>query len=79
MSSDISSNEILEALQAAAPDVSWSVEDGYVREITGVGEVFEGLNAVKRQQFVYKILNPYIVDGRLHAVSIQTYTPTEKA
>lgn len=79
MSSDISSNEILEALQAAAPDVSWSVVDGYVREITGVGEVFEGLNPVKRQQFVYKILNPYIVDGRLHAVSIQTYTPTEKA
>jgi len=79
MSSDITPNEILEVLQAEAPDVTWTVNDGYVKEITGVGEVFEGLNAVKRQQFVYKILNPYIVDGRLHAVSIQTYTPAEKA
>lgn len=79
MSSDITPNEILEVLQAEAPDVTWSVVDGYVKEITGVGEVFEGLNAVKRQQFVYRILNPYIVDGRLHAVSIQTYTPAEKA
>jgi len=79
MSSDITPNEILEVLQAEAPDVTWTVNDGYVKEITGVGEVFEGLNAVKRQQLVYKILNPYIVDGRLHAVSIQTYTPAEKA
>jgi len=79
MSSDFTPNEILEVLQAEAPDVTWTVNDGYVKEITGVGEVFEGLNAVKRQQFVYKILNPYIVDGRLHAVSIQTYTPAEKA
>ncbi|MAE21187.1 MAG: BolA/IbaG family iron-sulfur metabolism protein [Pseudomonadota bacterium] len=75
----MSPEEILEVLQAEAPDVSWSVNDGYVKEIEGVGEVFDGLNAVKRQQYVYKILNPYIVDGRLHAVSINTYTPAEKA
>ncbi|TNC91289.1 BolA family protein [Thalassolituus sp.] len=75
----MSPEEILEVLQTAAPDVSWQVADGYVKEITGVGEVFDGLNAVKRQQYVYKILNPFIVDGRLHAVSIQTFTPAEKA
>jgi len=71
--------EILEVLQSEAPEVTWSVVDGYVQEIMGVGEAFEGLNAVKRQQYVYKILNPYIVDGSLHAVSIRTFTPAEKA
>ncbi|AHK14895.1 MULTISPECIES: BolA family protein [Thalassolituus] len=71
--------EILEVLQSEAPEVTWSVVDGYVKEIMGVGEAFEGLNAVKRQQYVYKILNPYIVDGSLHAVSIRTFTPAEKA
>ncbi|WP_320820701.1 BolA family protein [Thalassolituus sp.] len=71
--------EILEVLQSEAPEVTWSVMDGYVKEILGVGEAFEGLNAVKRQQYVYKILNPYIVDGSLHAVSIRTFTPAEKA
>lgn len=75
----MSPEEILEVLQTDAPDVSWSVTDGYVKEIMGVGEVFEGLNVVKRQQYVYRILNPFIVDGRLHAVSIRTYTPAEKA
>lgn len=75
----MSPEEILAVLQKEAPEVTWSVVDGYVKEITGVGEVFEGLNAVKRQQFVYKILNPYIVDGTLHAVSINTCTPAEKA
>ena len=71
--------EILEVLQSEAPEVTWSVVDGYVKEIMGVGEAFEGLNPVKRQQYVYKILNPYIVDGSLHAVSIRTFTPAEKA
>lgn len=71
--------EILEVLQSEAPEVTWSVIDGYVKEITGVGDAFDGLNTVKRQQYVYKILNPYIVDGRLHALTIHTYTPAEKA
>lgn len=71
--------EILEVLQSQAPEVTWSVVDGYVKEITGVGEAFDGLNTVKRQQYVYKILNTYIVDGSLHALTIHTYTPAEKA
>jgi acid stress-induced BolA-like protein IbaG/YrbA len=72
--------EILEVLQSEAPEVTWSTDgDGYHNQVEGVGAVFEGLNAVKRQQYVYRILNPYIADGRLHAVSIRTFTPAEKA
>ena len=72
--------EILEVLQAGSPEVTWTVDgDGYHNVVEGVGDVFAGLNAVKRQQFVYGLLNPYIADGRLHAVSIRTFTPAEKA
>lgn len=57
-----------------------SVEgDGYKYEITVIGDVFEGLNAVKRQQFVYAALNEKISDGSVHAVTIKTYTPAQWA
>lgn len=42
-----------------------------------VGEVFEGLSAVKKQQLVYGALNSVIADGSIHAVHIKTYTPDE--
>jgi len=72
--------EILQILQTESPEVSWHVDgDGYKYEVEAVGDVFDGLNAVKRQQFVYRVLNPYIADGRIHAVTIRTYTPAEKA
>lgn len=71
--------EILEILQAAEPNVQWYVDgDGYKYQVEAVSDVFAGLNTVKRQQFVYKILNPYIADGRMHAVTIRTLTPAEQ-
>lgn len=71
--------EILQILQSEAPEVNWTVDgDGYKYEVQAVGEVFDGLNAVKRQQFVYKLLNPYIADGRIHAVTIRALTPAEQ-
>ncbi len=72
--------EILQILQTESPEVNWTVDgDGYQYFVDAVGDVFDGLNAVKRQQFVYRILNPYIADGRLHAVTIRVFTPAEKA
>ncbi|MEN9464782.1 MAG: hypothetical protein RL217_963 [Pseudomonadota bacterium] len=71
--------EILAILQAAAPQVQWQVDgDGYKYQVDAVSEVFAGLNAVKRQQYVYKILNPYIADGRIHALTIRVQTPAEQ-
>ena len=71
--------EILQILQSEAPEVNWTVDgDGYKYEVQAVGEVFDGLNAVTRQQFVYKLLNPYIADGRIHAVTIRALTPAEQ-
>ncbi|MEZ5525219.1 MAG: BolA family protein [Pseudomonadales bacterium] len=48
-------------------------------QITAVGSLFEGLNAVKKQQCVYAALNEKIADGTIHAVTIKTYTPAEWA
>lgn len=53
--------------------------DGSHFDIVVVGDVFEGLNAVKKQQLVYAALNQYIADGSVHAVNMKTYTKAEWA
>ena len=42
-----------------------------------VGDIFDGLNSVKRQQVVYKVLNDQIRSGAIHAVTMQLQTVTE--
>lgn len=51
--------------------------DGYHFEVSVISDSFEGLNAVKRQQAVYKALNAQIKDGSIHAVKIKAMTPAE--
>ena len=46
--------------------------------VTGSGDSFEGLTAVKRQQIVYQILNEHIVSGVIHAVTMRLMTETER-
>ena len=45
--------------------------------VTVIGDVFEGLNAVKRQQIIYKILNEHITSGAIHAVTMRLTTVAE--
>ena len=51
--------------------------DGHHYQVTVITAEFEGLNAVKRQQAVYKALNAQIKDGSIHAVQIKAMTPSE--
>ena len=51
--------------------------EGSHYDIDVVGEVFEGLRPVKKQQLVYGALSDQIADGSIHAVNIRTYTPAE--
>lgn len=44
-----------------------------------VADVFDGLNAVKRQQAVYRVLNPHIASGVIHAINMQLMTCGEEA
>ncbi|BBN80310.1 hypothetical protein PA25_02950 [Pseudoalteromonas sp. A25] len=46
-------------------------------EVIAVGECFDGLSRVKKQQLVYGPLMASISDGTIHAVSIKAFTPTE--
>lgn len=48
-------------------------------QITAIGDLFEGLNAVKKQQRVYAALNEQIAEGTIHAVTIKTFTPAQWA
>lgn len=45
--------------------------------VSVVGEIFAGLNAVKRQQTIYKILNQHIASGAIHAVTMRLQTEAE--
>ena len=38
---------------------------------------FEGKRPVQKQQMIYACLNELIASGDLHAVSMQTYTPSQ--
>jgi len=45
--------------------------------VTIVGDLFEDLNAVKRQQKVYQILNDHISSGAIHAITMRLFTKAE--
>ncbi len=65
-------------LDASLPGCEIEVEGGdgnYL--VIAVGDIFEGLNAVKRQQTIYQILNEHIASGAIHAVNMRLMTGTE--
>lgn len=51
--------------------------DGSHFQIIAVGELFDGMSSVKKQQAVYAPLMGHIADNRIHALSIKAFTPTE--
>ncbi len=70
--------EISELLTTAFPDAIVKVggaEGKY--QVSIVSAAFAGLNRVKRQQAVYKVLNPHIQSGAIHAVNMQLQTREE--
>lgn len=70
--------EVKSILQNHMPECDIEVTgDGSHFDITAIGDVFEGLNAVKKQQFVYAGLNQLIAEGSVHAVNIKTFTRAE--
>lgn len=70
--------QIEELLQAQFPNGSIDVAGGEGKfQVAVVSDAFDGLNQVKRQQSVYKILNEHISSGAIHAVSMRLKTTTE--
>lgn len=67
--------QVKSLLQAHLPDCDITVSgDGSHFDVTVIGDVFEGLSPVKKQQLVYAGLNEQIADGSVHAVNMKTYT-----
>ena len=73
------SDQIRELLSESMPDCEVVIEgsDGKYL-VTAIGDIFEGLTAVKRQQIVYQILNEHIVSGVVHAVTMRLMTEKER-
>ncbi|MCB1699327.1 MAG: BolA family transcriptional regulator [Pseudomonadales bacterium] len=69
---------VKQLLQNHLGDCEFHVQgEGSHYDITAIGEVFEGLSPVKKQQLVYGALNECIADGSVHAVNIRTFTPAQ--
>lgn len=65
-------------LEAHLADCEISVQgEGSHYDILVIGEVFDGLRPVARQQKVYAALSDQIADGSIHAVNIRTFTPQQ--
>lgn len=72
------SDKITQLLVAELSQCEIKVEGGDGSyQVTAVGDVFDGLNAVKRQQKIYQILNEHIASGAIHAVTMRLFTSTE--
>jgi len=74
----LDASQITTELNAELSDCQVTVDGGDGKYlVTVIGDVFEGLNAVKRQQAIYKILNEHITSGAIHAVTMSLMTATE--
>ncbi|MEX2474958.1 BolA family protein [Marinobacter sp.] len=72
--------EVTELVKQALPDCDVQVQiDGTHYMVVAVGEVFEGLPTIKRQQLINKALFQQIMDGTIHALHPKAFTPAEWA
>ena len=74
----MSPDDIKKLLVPELPNCEVDVEGGNGKfQISIVGDVFEGLNPVRRQQTIYKLLNSQIESGAIHAVTMRLQTIAE--
>ena len=70
--------DVQKMIEAGLPDCDVKVTgDGSHFDAVVIGDVFEGLSLVKKQQKVYATLGDKITSGEVHALTIKTYTPVE--
>lgn len=74
-------HEIKAIIEQSIPTKLVTVEsnDNVHFEATVISSVFEGLTLLKRQQLVYKTLGDLISTGKVHALSLKTFTSNEWA
>nr|CAA6808559.1 MAG: BolA family transcriptional regulator [uncultured Thiotrichaceae bacterium] len=76
----IANEAVVALIKAGISDAQVEVTgDGYKYQAEVVSSEFAALNKVKRHQKVYATVNEVIVSGELHALTLVTLTPEEKA
>lgn len=76
----MATSEISALLSAAFPGDAVTVGGGEGKyQVQIVSGTFAGLNRVKRQQAVYKVLNAHIQSGAIHAINMVLQTPDENS
>ncbi|QOR39395.1 BolA family transcriptional regulator [Billgrantia diversa] len=71
-------SDVKALLEARLEDCDFYIQgEGCNFQVIAVGDAFEGLSPVKRQQLIYGALAEEIASGAVHAVSIKTYTPAQ--
>lgn len=71
-------SEIEQRLKEEFQDAIIQVEgDGRHFEALIVSDCFVDLALIQRQRQVYQVLNPWIANGQLHAISLKTLTTQE--
>ena len=74
----MSTTDIDRLIDAAIPAARIDVQgEGGKYQVRVIAADFAGLNRVKRQQLIYRVLNEHIQSGAIHAVSMLLQTPEE--
>jgi acid stress-induced BolA-like protein IbaG/YrbA len=72
--------EVKQLLEAQFPDTQVEVAgEGCNFQLNLISDKLAGLSPVKRQQQIYAHLNPWIADGRIHAVSMKFFSRADWA
>ena len=73
-------DQVRAAITQALPDARVEVEDltggGDHLQVTVVSTAFDGLSRVKQHQLVYGALRTELASEAIHALALQTSTPT---
>ena len=68
-------DEVQDLIQSGLEGATVQVEgDGAHFQAVVIWEQFAGKTSVQRQRMVYSVINEWIQDGRLHAISLKTHT-----
>lgn len=69
------SDEVKALIESRLENARVEVEgEGCNFQLNVISDTLAALSPVKRQQQIYALLNDYIADGRIHAVTMKFYT-----
>lgn len=72
--------EVAELVRKELPDCEIEVQnDGNHYLVVAIGDRFEGMSPVKKQQLIYGALNEQLAEGTIHALTIRAFTPAQWA